>query len=103
VSAEQDLDRAAGEELRSAGRVARDQERLLDGGTERLVCTQRHGLGGLADRGQPHARRPRGEFGERRAHATAAVDPLQPGAQQAEQQLAAWVAGVGQFSSRAPL
>ena len=107
VSAEQDLERAAGGEL-CAGRIAGDQERALDGGAERLVRAVRHGLGGLADRGQPHVPRRSGGrdgggFGERRAHATAAVDALKPGAQQGKQQRAARVGGVGQFSSRAPL
>ncbi len=105
VRAEHYLDRGAGREQRCAGRVARDQERALDGATERLVRAERHGLGGLADRGQPHVRR-RGRargFGERRAHATASVDALQPDTQQAEQQLTARVGTFRQFSSRAPL
>jgi hypothetical protein len=80
--------------LAGGRRIARDDQSTLDGVPEGIARPAGHGGGGLADRGDPHAPGSGLEPSERLAYAATAVDLLQGRLQQAEQQLAAWIAGV---------
>ena len=75
-------------------RIARDDQRTLDRFPEGIAGPARHGGGGFAHRGDPHAPGSGLKLSERRAYAATPVDLLQGRLQQAEQQLAAWIAGV---------
>src|SRR5262252_5196985 len=73
--------------------LAGDDERALDGVTERLVRAECHGRGRLADRRHPHRCRER-LAGERRCDTVTAVHASKARLQELEQQRAARIAGI---------
>ena len=102
MGADEDFGAETGD-LRGEGSIARDEERALDGAAERIVCAERHGLGGLADPGQPHGSR--GVLGprERLAHTAPPLDAPQARLEEGEQQRAARVAAVRELRCRGRL
>ena len=75
---------------------------MLDGGAQGVVRAAGHGAGGLADGGDPDGRGEGGGLGAASASRTqrAPVDALERRLEESEQQRAARVGALRQFSSR---